>query len=305
MSGIARTSAAFANLPSAVRAAMWFLLAGGTFVGMMAMVRHLSGDVHMLVIVFWRSVVGILVMLPWLIRRGPSALHTRRLGWHISRAALVFASLLAWFYAATMMPLADITAMGFTRPIIASVLAVILLGEVMHGRRWTAVLIGFVGAMIIVRPGFAEVNPGVFLVLAGVAGASVLAILTKFIVRTDSPDTMTMYLVAFMTPISLIAALFVWHWPTPDQFVWLAAIGGIATVSQLALARAYNAADATVVLSFDFLRLPVAAAIGFVFFSEFPDIWVWVGAAVICGSSVYVAHREAAAERRKVTGEAQ
>ena len=302
MTGGNGASAAFDRLPGAVRAAFWFVTAGGMFVGMMAIVRHIAPDIHMLVIVFWRSLIGFVLMLPWLLRTGSGAMHTTRLGWHTIRAVLTFASLLAWLYAATLMPLADITAMGFTRPIIASLLAVVILGEAMRGRRWAATFIGFAGAMIIVRPGFADINPGVFLIVIGVLLASVMSIILKFLSRTDSADTMTMYLIVIMTPISFVAALFVWEWPSGEEWLWLIAAAALATYSQRALARAYHAADATVVLSFEFLRLPVAAAIGFVFFSEFPDLWVWVGAAVICGSSVYIAHRESVAERRRDGG---
>lgn len=293
---------AFDRLPAAVRACTWHVIAGAAFLGAMAIVRHIADEVPVLVVVFWRSLVGVLFMLPWLARRGFGAMRTRRLPYHAARALLTYLCLLALLYAATMMPLADIQAIGFTRPIIASLLAVVLLGEAMRGRRWTATAIGFAGAMIVIRPGLAEINPAVFLVLAAVAGASALSILVKFLSRTDTPDTITMYVVLIMTPISFVAALFVWTWPAAEAWPWIVATGALATVSQRALARAYQAVDATVVLSFDFLWLPIAAAIGFAFFAEFPDVWVWIGAGVICASSIHIAHRESRAERRRVAG---
>lgn len=294
-------ASAFAELPGALRACFWFVLAGGMFVAMLAIVRDVGGELDMLLIVFWRSFFGVFLMLPWVVRRGGNALHTRRFGWHVVRAVLNYISLYVWLVAATMIPLADLTAIGFTRPIIASLLAVAILGEAMRARRWIATLIGFLGAMIVIRPGFSEFNPGLAYIAVGVAGASIMSILVKFLSRTDPPDTTTMYLVGIMTPMTLVVALFVWKWPEPHQWPWLIAIAALSTYSQRALARAYQAADATVVLSFDFLRLPIAATIGFVAFREFPDQWVWLGAAIICGSSIYIAQREASVERAKRT----
>ena len=96
----------------------------------------------------------------------------------------------------------------------------------------------------------------------------------------------------------LAAALFAWQWPTGEQFLWLALFGALGTLSQRSLARAYHAADATVVMSFDFLRLPAAAVIGFILFAELPDVWVWLGGAVICASTVFIAHRESMAGKK-------
>lgn len=291
--------AAFADLPGALRACFWFVIAGGLFVIMLAIVRNISGELDLLLVVFWRSFFGVLLMLPWLARRGVNALHTRRLGIHLVRAGLNYISLYVWLVAATLLPLADLTAIGFTRPIIASLLAVVVLGEVMRARRWAATFVGFIGAMIVIRPGFAEVNPGLIYIAIGVLGASVMSIIVKYLSRTDSPDTTTMLLVGIMTPMTLVVALFVWQWPSAHHWGWLLAIAFLSTYSQRALARAYAAADATVVLSFDFLRLPIAALIGFVAFSEFPDLGVWIGAAVICVSSIYIARRESAVERER------
>lgn len=297
--------AAFTDLPGALRACFWFVIAGGLFVIMLAIVRNISEELDMLLVVFWRSFFGVMLMLPWLARRGINALHTRRFGVHVVRAGLNYISLYVWLVAATLMPLADLTAIGFTRPIIASLMAVVFLGEVMRARRWAATFVGFIGAMIVIRPGFADPNPGLVYIAIGVLGASVMSIIVKYLSRTDAPDTTTMYLVGIMTPVTFIVALFVWQWPSAHHWGWLIAIAALSTYSQRALARAYAAADATVVVSFDFLRLPIAAAIGFAVFSEFPDLWVWIGAAVICASSIYIARRESAVERlhKKASGQ--
>lgn len=285
----------FLPFPGPVRACLWMVTAGGLFVFMMAIARHAAGELHMLVVVFWRAAFGVLFMMPWLIRRGPGAMATGQFPAHLARSVASYGGLLCLFWATTMMPLADITAIAFTRPIVASLLAIAVLREASLGRRWAAVALGLSGALIVVRPGFEEVNAGVFVVLGAVVSGSVAAIFARFLVRTDHPDTLAMYMVLILTPVSLVPALFQWSWPSLELLPLLALLGLLGTLSQRALARAYLAAEATVVVSFDFLRLPVAALVGYAFFSEVPGVWVWVGGAVIVSASVFVARREAVA----------
>jgi drug/metabolite transporter (DMT)-like permease len=287
----------FEQLPAAPRAGFWIVVAGGTFIIMMAIARHLGGAMHILEVVFWRAAFGVVFMVPWLVRQGPAALRTRKAPFHLGRTLLNYSGLICVFFAATMIPLADITAIGFTRPIVGSALAILILGEAARARRWAATMAGFAGALIVIRPGIVEVHPGVMLVIASVASGAFSAILARYLVRTDSPDATAMYMVLFLTPISLVPAAFFWRWPTAAEWPWLLVLGALGTLSQRSLVRAYEAAEATVVLSFDFLRLPLAALIGFILFAEVPGIWVWVGGAVICGASAYMARGEARAAR--------
>jgi len=291
-----RAVAAFADLPGPFRAAFWIVCGGGSFVFMMAIARHLADDLHMLLIVFWRAVFGVAFMMPWLARCGLGVLRTDKIGFHGVRTLSNYGGLLFTFYAATMLPFADITAIGFGRPIVGSVLAILILGEAARARRWWATLAGLAGALMIVRPGFIEFNPGIWLVLGTVVLGAFNAILARYLVRTDLPDTVAMYMMAFLTPISLAPALFVWRWPDGGEFLWLVLLGAIGMVSQRSITRAYHAAEATVALSFDFLRLPVAAVIGYVLFAERPDVWVWVGGAVICAATIGLGRSESRGE---------
>ena len=184
-----------------------------------------------------------------------------------------------------------------------------LLGEVIRVRRVIALVVGLTGALIILRPGFNEFSIGAGLVLLGALANATSNIIVKFKTRTDHPDTVVFYLALYVTPLILIPALFVWQWPNAEQLMWLVAIGFCATLNQRFLSRAFAAADAgrdvvlvsdaTVVLPFDFVRLPFAAAFGFAVFTEIPDVWVWVGGSVIFGASIYLAHREAVAASGK------
>jgi len=293
MSAISSIGPGFAGLPGPFRAAFWLVCASVSFLLMMSLARQLSGDIDMLVIVFWRAVLGVVFMLPWLARNGIGVMRTDKIKGHMMRTAMAYGGMLCMFYAATMMPLADITSIAFTRPILASMLAIMILGEPMLARRWGATGIGLIGALIIIRPGFADYNVGIWVVAGAVVINSGFAVMAKYLLRTDAPDTTAMFMTVFLTPLALIPALFVWQWPTWEQFAWLLLFGALGMISQRTLVRAYHAADATLVLSFDFLKLPLAAMIGFILFGELPDFWVWVGGGVICASAVYITRREA------------
>ncbi len=287
----------FENLPGPVRAGLWISLSGSSFTGMLAIARHLSADLPIFVIILFRVFFGLIFLSPFVLRNGIGALRTSRYGLYIIRGTSAFIGLSCFFFAASLIPLADVTAISFTRPILGSIAAILFLGEVAHGRRWSAIFVGFAGAMIIIRPGFQDLNPGVLFMLGSVLAQTVNTIVIKRLSRTEPPDAMAIYQGVVFAPMALFAASLVWRMPTAEDLIWLVGIGFLGAITQRAMPRAFAAADATVVISLDFLRLPIAALIGFVFFSEIPVLWVWVGATVIIASTVYIMHREAVAER--------
>jgi drug/metabolite transporter (DMT)-like permease len=191
------------------------------------------------------------------------------------------------------MPLAEATALSFTAPIFTSVLAVLILGEVMRARRWTATLIGFLGALLIVRPGFAAIDPVAFLAIGTAAVWATSTVLIKVMARTESAGAITTYMALLTTPMTLLAALFVWQTPTLAQLGFAALLGAAGSTGHICMSRALAAADASLVAPLDYLRLPIVALIAFLAFGEVPNAWVWIGAAVIAASSIYIAHREA------------
>jgi len=185
------------------------------------------------------------------------------------------------------------TALSFTAPLFTSVLAVLVLGEVMRTRRWTATLLGFAGALVIIRPGIEAVDPVALLAVGTAAIWAGSTILVKVMARTESAGAVVTYLTLFLTPLSLIPALFVWQTPTLEQLGWCALLGLAGTLAHFCMTRALAVADATLVVPFDYLRLPLVALIAFVAFGERPDLWVWLGGGIIAASSIYIARREA------------
>jgi drug/metabolite transporter (DMT)-like permease len=202
-----------------------------------------------------------------------------------------------------VVPLATATAVNFTAPLFATLAAALVLHEDVRLRRWSAVVIGFAGVLVIMRPGSARLDANLFLLLLSAATAAMNNITVKFLARTEPPSRIVAFFMIYLTPLSLIPALFVWQWPAPSTFVALIGLGGVGTIAHLSVARALAAADASACAPFEFARLPFAAIIGFACFGEVTDLWTWVGAAIIAVSSIYVAYREARLTRLGRRGE--
>jgi drug/metabolite transporter (DMT)-like permease len=292
-------SAKFDAVPAPARAAFWITMAGVCFTVSMTAVRKVSVDMHVLESVMFRSIFGIAFMVPWLMKKGLSGIKTKRLGLFAIRGSGAYFVTFFYFTAASMVPLAELTSITFTRPILGTIAAIIFLNEVAGARRWSAIGVGFIGMLIIVRPGLIDVNIGVLLVLCGVMFQTCNTVIVKKLTETEHPDTIVLYHTLFILPLSIIPAIYVWQTPTAEQWAWLAIIGAAGILTQRAMTRAFVAADASFVLAMSYLRLPIAALFGFTFFGETPEIWVWIGASVICTSSAYIAHRESLLAKKK------
>ncbi len=281
------------RLPDSMRGILWMMGSMASWACMAAVARYLSGDIHTFEIVFFRSVFGAIFLLPWLFKVGVSGIRTQRIGMHMARGLIGLAVIYLLFEAIARAPLGDIAAIMSTRPLVASLAAILILHEAAHGRRWTATLIGFAGALLIIRPGVAEASTGTILALVAVAGMASLTIVMKSLARTEAPDTVVMWQMMVFAPCSLIPALFVWKTPDLWQFVLLASTGLFGTLVQRCLTRAYAAADATVILPFDFTRLVFSALLGWLLFQEFPDLWVWAGGLIILTGVLWMTRQEA------------
>lgn len=295
---LAAMTAWFSRLPAVLQAGLWMFFGGVTGGLMNVVIRFASDDVHPFEVVFFRNLFSLVFMLPWLFRTAASTgIRTGKLGFYVLRAGVAFISMLTWFYGINLVPLATAQALNFTAPLFATILAALILKERVRARRWSAVAIGFFGVMIVLRP-FGEVDANMLWILVSAATGAMGAITVKFLVRTESASSIVTWMVLLGTPMALVPALFVWSWPSPAGLAWLVALGALGTLSHLSMARALGAADASVCAAFEFLRLPYAALLAWVFFSEPTDAWTWIGAAVIAGSTLYVVHREAQLARR-------
>ncbi len=284
--------ASLRSIPQPVVAALYMLAATVLFSIMVASVRHVSSEVASFEIVFFRNLLGIFIIGPIIARRGLGFLRTTRLRLYAWRAAFGLGSMFMWFYAITVTPIAEAVALSFTSPLFVTVIAVFFLHEKVGAPRWIATAIGFGGAMIVLRPGIAEVTTGHMLLIASSILMAVSIVSIKMLARTESPERIVAYMVIIFTPVSLIPALFVWEWPSLNAWFWLFVVAGAGTFAHIAFTRALSKADASAVMPLDFMRLPATAVIGYLAFSEIPDVWTFTGAVVIFVSSVYIARRE-------------
>jgi len=263
------------------------------FASMHALVRHLSGNLHPFEVAFFRSIFGLVAIAPLMWRVGPSVLVSRNPGLLAVRGLVGGLSLMTWFYGLSIIPIATATALSFTSAIFASIGAAIFLRERMRLRRWTAVLLGFAGVLIIVRPGLALFDPGSMVIVLAAILWGVGIVLVKTIARTDETVTIVAWTAMWLIMVTAIPVWFVWTAPTWTQLAWLLLIGILGTVGTFAWTQALKTADASLVIPADFIRLVWAGAIGFVAFGEIPDRWMWIGAALIIGSTLYIGLREA------------
>jgi drug/metabolite transporter (DMT)-like permease len=285
------------NSPAAIRGGLWMVAAAASFTVMTTLIREAAKGVHPFEIAFFRALVNLLLMLPYAFRTGSAGLKTRNHKPYALRGVCGLAFLMTYFTGAALIPVAESQALTFTSPLWGVLLAVIFLGERLSAARVLAVVAGFAGVLIILRPGVVQVSLGAVLVLAGALSAAASNTIVKFTTRTDHPDAVVFYQMVYVTPLIFVPALWVWSWPTLDQLLLMFGVGFFATLNQRFLSRAYAAADATAVLPFEFARLPFAAIIGFIVFRELPDIWAWIGGAVIFSASLYMVRRESRAPR--------
>jgi drug/metabolite transporter (DMT)-like permease len=271
----------YTAMPPPLRGVMFMMVSALGVVGMNVAVRHIADDIHPFVIAFFRHTIGVCLLVPLFVRPGSNPFRTANFPLQGLRAILNVVAMLAYFLALTMEPLAKVVALTFTAPLIATLGAVLLLGEKVTRARYLALAIGFGGALIVLRPWAVEVSTGSMLLVLSSATWGAALVVIKVLSRTDSPVTIALYASLLQVPVCLIAALLYWQWPTTYQLFIMVLIAIFGSVTQMAIAQAFREADATVVLPADFSKLVFAGLAGWLFFGELPAIWVWIGGTVV------------------------
>ncbi len=275
------------------------LLAALAFSVMNVLIRAASQQLHAFEIAFFRNVFGLLFMLPWFLKHGLKVIRTNRLPLFLIRAVLGIISMFCFFWGLTVLPLAKAVALGFTVPLFVTVGAAVVLKEAVHARRWAAVVIGFIGTIIILRPSLdGDLIPSLVVVFSALTmAASVLII--KDLSRTENPNTIVIFMVLLMTPLSLPVALTVWQWPDAWGWLLLVLLGFSGSLAHLLFTHAIRGSEVSLVMPFDFARLPFVIVLAWLFFNEGVDHWTLIGAAVVFASGAYIAHRESQLEKRR------
>ena len=252
-------------------------------------VRLLSPDVHPFVIGFTRAAFGLLVLLPWILTR-PTILRSNYLFGHVVRATLKLGSLIAFFAAFAVAPLAEVTAIAFTAPIFLTVGAWLFLAESPRRLRIIAVLVGFAGVLLVLRPGseFSGIE-GFLLALLGALLTAISHLVLKSMSARDPTETLVAWNLILTVPIAAVPAIVVWDNPTPWQWGLLAVQGAMGALNMGLITRAFSLAEASFIAPIDFLRLPIVAGLAFVLFNQAVPLTTWLGGAVIFGASLLMA----------------
>lgn len=255
------------------------------FAGSHSLIRFVSQEIHPFETAFFRSLIGFLLMAPWIMQGGFAALRTQRFVAHLFRAVLNAGFMLSYFLGLSLAPLAKVTALSFLGPVVATAMAVVLLKERLDPRRLAGLALGLAGALAIVRPGAVPFALGTGLVLLATLFWAAVMTTIKSLARTETSLTIAAWMALLLIPISLAFALPIWVWPSLEALAFLVAIGALATLGQLALGQAFRSADASLLYPVDFLRLVWASGFGLIVLGEVPDLWVWIGGAAISAAA--------------------
>jgi drug/metabolite transporter (DMT)-like permease len=271
-----------------------------SFTLMAIAVRELSGEIHSFEIMLFRSIGALVILLPFALTMGRSVWRTNNLKLQFGRNFVHFAAQLGWITGIGLLPLAEVFAIEFTAPIWATILAVLFLGERLNRGRVVAVVFGFIGILIILRPGVAAIDHGTLAVLGAAVGFAMTLTITKYMTRTDAPIAILLYMSVIQLPMGIALSVFVWVTPDWLQLFWLFVVGAVGLSAHYCTAKALSIADQTIVVPMDFMRLPLIVAVGLLLYSETAQLPVLIGALVIFAGNYYSIHLEN--RRRKNTG---
>lgn len=266
------------------KAIAWMIAALISFAAMAVSVRELTGEMHAFQMLFVRSAIGVLILLPIVSRSrrgGWDQISRQHLPGHLLRNVIHFTGQVLWIIGIGLLPLATVSAIEFTSPLWAGLLAVLFLGERLNRGRLAAFGLGFLGILVIVRPGFIEVSEGVLVMLAcafffGATGAT-----TKWLTRRETTLAIIFYMVLMQTAFGAVASIFVWQPMTLTQGPWLLLLAVTGLSAHYCLTSALAEADATFIMPMEFLRLPLVALIGFLLYAEGFELEILLGALII------------------------
>lgn len=288
-------------LPDNVRGAAWVVASCVLLVTMSMLVKLAGARLDGLQLGFIRACFALVFVLPVAFAAGPQVFRTNRPGLHLARGLAGSIGMLCGFFALTRMPLADVTAIGFTQPLFLIVLAALVLGETVRARRWTATAIGFVGVLIMLRPGDGVLDLVALVALVGALAAGVVKLLVKRLSVSEAPLTIMVYLAVIQLVVSAIPAALVWRSPGLFELALMALAAVCSSFGQFCFIRGYRIGEASALAPFEYARLPLAALYGLLLFGETLSPYTLAGAGLIVCSTLYIARREARLGKRPIT----
>jgi drug/metabolite transporter (DMT)-like permease len=289
------------RLPPNVQGALWLVSGGFIFTTNGVLIRALSEQIESVQTAFFRASISVLLLLPVIVTGRVKPWQSPRLAGHFWRTSMGTISMVLGFYAVSILPLADATALGFSQPLFSVCVAALIAGEKVRWRRWSATLVGFVGVLIMVRPGAGSLQQGALLALCNAMSVAISIYLVRRLSESETPLMILTQFALFSTLLLAVPAIWVWRWP--DGWGWVLAVGVslTATVGQFFWVQAFKAGEMSAIAPFEYMRLPFAVFVGWLVWGEMPVVWTYVGAAIVIASTLYIAHREhqLARERRR------
>ena len=259
---------------------------------MLSFLKIAQEDVNVYVAGFFRFFLGLVIILPYIIKNKNTVLKTTHLKQHFLRAILGLPAMLLYFSALVLLPIEKLTAISFVVPLIVTILAVFFLGEKIYIYRTLALILGFSGMLVIIRPGFVDISIGVYMVLFSALLWSINIIITKKISKDDSAITILAYQSIFMSLLSFFIVIFFWEIPSLKTFIYLGLAAMCGTVLHLTLNHAFKLVDVSMTQPYSFLNLVFASIIGYFVFDEIPDFYTWIGALIIFTGVLIISYRE-------------
>ena len=284
---------------SAVLAVFFMIFSGLFATSMHCLIRFATEENHPFEVAFFRTIFVLIIFLPIVAKNGFNSLKPNNIKLQTYRAIVGSVAMLCMFYGLSITELAKATALMFTVPIFATILAIIFLKEIVGIRRWSAMFVGFIGALIVLRPDV-QLGLGPLLILCGSLLWSSSVLMAKKLTQTDNTMTITFWQAAGLIPATFILATQVWEWPTMNQLFMFLLIAIAGTMTHWFLNEALKRAEISALLPLDYLRLIWSVSLGFIFFDELPHAGLWFGAALILGASTYIGIRQSKKKKKEL-----
>ena len=297
MTSTAPAEAGLLSLP-AVRATLWMAGSACTLAVSAVLIRMAGETLDTFVIVFFRNFFAVLLMAPFLFWPRPLGIVPHRPKLLMLRATFAFFTMSMWFGALAHLPTGEAVALNFTAPVFTTILAALFIGERVRVHRLSAVVVGIVGVLIILQPGFDTITPYHALPLAAAMTMSAGAVMIRQLTQSDHPNVIIFYTSLLVLPLVTPFAIANWQTPTGAEWPLLIAIGITTTLTHQCMTRAFKTAEASFVTGISFLRLPLAVLAAWLVFDEWPKGAIWLGGAIIVAANVYIARRELTLARR-------
>lgn len=280
-------------LPANVRAILWMTVSCVAFAALWVLIRVASEELHPFAVVVWRNLIGLLWLLP-MILMSPGLIRMERLPSHVRRATSGVIATFATFYAVANAPMANVLAINYTAPLFAAVGAMLFLGEKVRWIRGAALVAGFVGMLLVLRPGTVPMSPGLWAAIISALATAFSYLAIKALTGQDDPRAVAAWAFILTTPVSIVLAAPWWTWPSAQLWPILVGLGACAAAGQLSLARALSLADTSAVMPFDFVRFGLITLAGVMLFNERYDALTLLGGGIILIAGLVLALRERA-----------